>query len=316
MDVSVIIVSWNTCDILHDCLASVYAQSKDVRFEVIVIDNGSSDGSVEMVKREFAGATVIENPENRGFAPANNQGFRIARGRYLLLLNSDTVVLDGAIDKSVAFADAHPEAAVVGCRALNPDRTVQPTCFMFPSVLNMLLGSIYLNKLLPRSKFFGRAQMTWWDKNDVREVDVVAGCFMLIRREVIEHVGVLDEQFFMYGEETDLCYRVKRAGWKVLFTPGAQIIHLHGASSKRMKPEMMSQLHASILLFLKKHKGWPAYILGCLLVGLFFLLRTPYWLGHAILSRSTRDRDMLTTKAYAKTAFKALLGWRALCFRR
>jgi GT2 family glycosyltransferase len=180
----------------------------------------------------------------------------------------------------------------------------------------MLLGSIYLNKLLPRSKFFGRAQMTWWDKNDVREVDVVAGCFMLVRSDAMEQVGMLDERFFMYGEETDFCYRTKQVGWKVLFTPGAEIVHLHGASSKRMKPAMMSQLHASILLFLRKHKGWLAYALGCLLVGLFFLLRVPYWLGHAIFSRDTRTGDMLTTKAYAKTAFKALFGWRALCFKK
>ena len=132
IDVSVIIVNWNTKDILRNCLKSIYDEGGDVALEVIVIDNASTDGSVEMVKKDFSQAVLIENSENRGFAAANNQGIAIAKGRYVLLLNSDTIVLDKALEKTISFADSHPESAVVGCRALNPDRTLQPTCFMFP----------------------------------------------------------------------------------------------------------------------------------------------------------------------------------------
>ena len=156
MDISVVIVNWNTESILRDCLKSVYEQSKDISFEVIVIDNASTDGSVDMVKNNFSKVILIENKKNKGFAAANNQGIAKAKGRYILLLNSDTVILDNAIKKTVSFVDTHPAAAVTGCRVLNPDRSLQPTCFMFPSVLNLLLSTSYLYKLFPKNKFFGR----------------------------------------------------------------------------------------------------------------------------------------------------------------
>ena len=220
--VSILIVSWNTREVLRDCLRTVYEQTKNVPFEVIVVDNASEDGSVDMVKTAFPQAVLLANTTNRGFAAANNQGIEVAQGRYVLLLNSDTLVLDGAIDKTVDFAQAHPEAAVIACRVLNSDRTWQPTCFMFPSALNILIGALYLNKLFARSRFFGRERMTWWDGRDVRAVDVVTGCFMLVRREAIEQVGVLDESYFMYGEESDWCYRFHKAGWKVALHAGCR----------------------------------------------------------------------------------------------
>ncbi|MCK5605681.1 glycosyltransferase family 2 protein, partial [Candidatus Pacearchaeota archaeon] len=190
IDVSIIIVSWNTRDILRDCLASVYAQTCDILFEILVIDNASGDGSVEMVRRQFPKATVVANSPNVGFATANNQGLNAAKGRYILLLNSDTVILDKAIQKTVTFADSHLDAAVVGCRVLNIDRTLQQTCFKYPSLLNLVLSLMYLNKLFPRNRFFGREEMTWWDRRDAREVDVVSGCFMLVQRGAINDVGL------------------------------------------------------------------------------------------------------------------------------
>jgi len=316
LDVSVIIVNWNTKELLKKCLASVYEQKKNINYEVIAVDNGSTDGSVEMVKDEFPEVSIIENSKNRGFAAANNQGIKIAKGRYVLLLNSDTVVLDNAVAKCVLFADAYPDAAIVGCRVLNPDKTLQPTCFMFPSILNMLLSTSYLYKLFPKSRFFGRERMTWWKRDDVREVDVVTGCFMLVRREAIEQVGAMDEGFFMYGEETDWCYRFKRAGWKTLFTPSAEIIHLHGASTKQVKPLMTLQLRGSILFFLKKHKGCLVYALACLLVAIFFIVRVPYWLGKATLSKYDRNAHLQTARTYITGAFRALMGNHGLCVER
>jgi GT2 family glycosyltransferase len=316
MDVSIVIINWNTKDILRDCLESVYEQTQDINFEVIVVDNTSADGSAEMVKNDFPQVILIENAKNNGFAAANNQGIAVAKGRYVLLLNSDTVVLDNAIKKTLSFADAHPEAAVVGCRVLNPDRTLQPSCFMFPSILNMLLSTTYLYKLFPGSRFFGREHMTWWSRDDVREVDVVTGCFMLVRREAIYQVGTMDERFFMYGEETDWCYRFKEAGWKVMFTPVGEIIHLGGASSRQTSSEMTLQLRGSILLFLKKHKSRLTYTLVCLLVSLFFFLRILYWLSASLFARSDRISCLRTARAYVTGAIKALTGGQSLCIKK
>ena len=252
IDVSIIIVNWNTRDILRDCLQSVYDQTKEISYEVIVIDNASSDDSVDMVKKEFPQVILIENKENRGFAAANNQGIAIAKGRYILLLNSDTIILDNAVYKTLLIADANVQAGIIGCRALNRDRTLQRTCFMFPSVLNMLLSMTGLYKLFPKSKFFGREHMSWWNRDDEREVDVVTGCFMFVRREVIEKIGVMNEDYFIYAEETDWCFKAKKAGFKVLFTPFAEIIHLGGTSTDQIKPQMKLQLQSGLLLFIKK----------------------------------------------------------------
>lgn len=315
MDVSVIIVNWNTRDILSNCLASIYSNTELEKFEVIVVDNGSVDKSVNMVREKFPQVYLIENKENRGFAAANNQGIRKAKGRYVLVLNSDTEVLDDAIAQTVKFADTHPEAAVVGCRVLNPDKTLQPTCFMFPSVLNLFLAATYLYKIFPKSKFFGRERMSWWDRSDEREIDVVTGCFMLVRKEAIERVGLMDESFFMYGEETDWCYRLKNSGHKIMFTPSTEIIHYGGASSTQRSPEMRLQLSASILLFMLKHRSKCAYCLACLLTTLFFLMRIPYWLAIYILVRDMKNPALKTVRTYFSGVVRSLLGWNGLVFR-
>lgn len=297
LDVSVIIINWNTRDTLRDCLNSVYEQTQGINFEVIVVDNASSDSSAEMVRTEFTKAILVENKENRGFAVANNQGMSIAKGRYMLLLNSDTIVLDGAIQKTIRFVDQHTEAAVVGCKVLNPDRTMQATCFMFPSLLNLFLSATYLYKVFPRSRFFGRERMTWWDRQDVREVEVVTGCFMLVRKEAIDEVGMMDESFFMYAEETDWCYRFKKAGWRSLFFPNATTIHLGGQSSKQVKMAMIIQVRRAILQFIKKNHGLFYYWMGRVLVLLFFFVRIPFWIAVAVLA-SRRQIALDTAKAY------------------
>lgn len=298
IDVSIIIVSWNTRQTTCDCIRSIYGQPSKVDFEVIVIDNASTDGSAEMVKKDFLRVTLVKNPENRGFAAANNQGMAIAKGRYVLLLNSDTIILDNAVSKTVAFADANPDAAVVGCRVLNPDKTLQPTCFMFPSILNMILSSSYLYKLFPRSTFFGRERMTWWDRNDTREVDVVTGCYMLVRKKAIDQVGVMDERFFIYGEETDWCYRFKQAGWKVMFAPVGKIIHLGGQSTLQERSDMIVQLRLSILKFLRKHHSRLAYGIACFLTVLFFTVRLPFWTFVSLFARKKRKKSVTQMRAY------------------
>jgi GT2 family glycosyltransferase len=292
MDASVIIVSWNTRQILRDCLRSVYEQTRGIDYETIVVDNASSDGSAEMVKQDFEKAILIANERNQGLAAANNQGMAVAKGRYLLLLNSDTIVLDNAIAKAVEFADRHPDAAVTGCRVMNPDRSLQPTCFMYPSLLNMFLAATYLYKLFPRSRLFGRERMTWWDRDDERDVEVVTGCMMLVRREAVADVGAMDERYFMYCEETDWCYRFKQGGWRVMFTPSAEIIHLGGQSSRRVRKEMLIQLKLSVLKFMKKHHGWLVHKIACLLTIAFFAVRMPIWFVRSLLAREGREQEL------------------------
>jgi hypothetical protein len=286
----------------------VYTFTKGLSFEVFVVDNGSSDGSAQMVRDEFPEVILIANSENRGFAAANNQALALAKGDYVLLLNSDTYLLDNSLLKAVEFAERHPEAGMIGCRVLNADGTLQPTCFQYPSVLNLFLQTFYLSKLFPRSRFFGRERMTWWDRNDVREVEVITGCFLLVRAEVIEQIGFLDESFFMYGEETDWCYRAHRAGWKLLFTPDARIVHLGGASSRQNRPEMVLQLRGSILYFIRKHHSKAAYILSCVLVCLFFALRVPYWLFRGLCVQSERKPCLATAGTYGKGVLRTLRG--------
>jgi len=311
MDVSIIIVAWNVRDFLHNCLRSIYQETKGLDFEVIYVDNASADASVEMVVEKFPQVKIIRNRENRGFATANNQGIRIAKGRYVLLLNSDTVVLDNAIAKTVEFADAHPDAAVVGCRVLNPDKTLQPTCFMFPSLLNMLLSASYLYKLLPKSRFFGRERMTWWDRNDTREVDVVTGCYMLVRREAIEDVGIMDERYFIYADETDWCYRFRKNGWKVLFVHEPEIIHYGGQTTKQIPEKFKFQLYGAKLVFMEKNRGKLTLQFARLLTASFFFLRIPYWLLVGILYKDGSSRFQ-TARTYLKGGFYCLVGWRRL----
>ena len=309
MDVSVVIVNWNTRDILRDCLRTIYDQTRHVAFEVIVVDNASQDGSPDMVRSEFPQAHLVANSTNVGYAAANNQGIKIAQGRYLLVLNSDTLILDRALDKMVDFADAHPQAGVLGCRVRNRDGTLQPTCFMFPSALNSLLSALYLNKLFPRSRFFGREAMTWWGRNDVREVQVVTGCFLFLRREALEAVGCMDERFFMYAEETDWCYRFKKRGWQVLFTPAAEIVHLGGQSTAQRSAEMLVQLRLSILKFVRKNQGAAAWAVVCLNTILFLALRVPVWAAIRLLVPAKRPQASLRIQAY-------LQGLRKVAFSR
>jgi GT2 family glycosyltransferase len=316
IDLSIIIVNWNTRNILRDCLESVYTQTKGISFETIVIDNASADGSAEMVKSSFADVILIENTENKGFAAANNQGIQIARGDYILLLNSDTIVLDNAIEKTLQFARKLKDAAAVGCKILNKDMTLQPNCFMFPSILNMLLSSLYLYKIFPKSRFFAREQMGFWDRNDIRQVDVVTGCFILVKKTVLDDIGLLDEDYFVYGEETDLCYRFVKRGYKNYFYPNAQIIHLGGASSSQIKPKMALQLRASILFFFRKHRSYIAYLTACGFISLFFAVRLPYWLLKAALKKKDRTNSLNALKTYSKGAMLALLGYRALAVKR
>jgi len=313
VDVSIIVVAWNGKDLVRDCLASVYDKTRDVAFEVICVDNGSEDGLADMLPDEFPQVQVIRNAHNRGFVVANNQAIEVAQGRYVLLLNSDTVLLDNVVAGLVAFADEHTEAAVVGPRVLNPDRTLQRNCFMFPSVLNMFLFATYLNKVFPRSRFFGRERLTWWDFDEPRQVETVCGCCSLVRRTAIDEVGLMDPRFFFYGDDPDWCFRFRKSGWQVWFAPVGEIIHLGGQSSGQMARRFRWQLTASMLLFMKLHRGPAAFWAARLLHALFFWLRLPYWLGAGLIGRPRAWQQVGT---YAAGGWFCLAAWKRLLMKR
>ncbi len=316
LDVCIIVVAWNVRKLVYDCLKSVYEQTQDIDFEVIYVDNASNDNTVDMVRKEFPDVKIIENEVNQGFIKANNQGIEIAQSRYVLLLNSDTVVLDNAIAEIVSFADKHPQAAVVGCKVLNPDYTLQRNCFMYPSVLNIFLAATYLYKLFQRSKFFGRERMTWWDFDDVREVETVCGSCALVRKEAIDQVGLMDERYFVYGDDPDWCYRFKKNGWKILFTPNSKIIHYVGQTTKQMPREFILQGWGSKLIFMKLHRNKLTFPLGCMLAALFFFLRVPYWIAMAIRDKNERGNSIRTVATYLIGIFYCLVNWRKLLMNR
>lgn len=316
MDVSIIIIAWNVRNLLQSCLESIYKETKGIKFEVIYVDNASTDGSLDMVTEKFPQVKIIKNHENKGFTTTNNQGIEIADGRYILLLNSDTIVIDNAIAKTVRFADKHPEAAIVGCKILNPNKTLQRSCFMNVSILNLLLSAIYLHKIFSKNKFFGREWITWWDYNETREVDAVIGCYALVRKEAIDQVGTFNEIFFIYSDEADWCFRFRKSGWKVLFTPEAEIIHYGGQTVKCMKERFLFQLFGSKLIFMKLHRNKLAFSVARFLIALFFLLRIPYWLVMAVIQKSERKKSAQTAKTYLMGFLYCLTNWKKLLINK
>jgi GT2 family glycosyltransferase len=290
-DVSIIIVNWNTRQLLADCINDVKSYTHDLTYEIIVVDNASSDGSQEMVRATFPDVHLIANNENVGFARANNQAIRCSRGRYVLLLNSDAFVRDQTIAQTVAFMDAHPAAGMVGCKLRYADGRLQPSCTTFPTLFTELLIATQLERLFPKSRLFGAYRMTYWDFNDIREVDVIMGAYMLVRATAIEQLGMLDESYFMYSEEVDWCYRFKQNGWKVYFYPYVETIHLWGGSSKPVRVEMLIQLYLSRVAFFRRYYGTTSANLLKLIVGFSCLLRIGPGSWYYLLTANAQQRQ-------------------------
>ena len=260
MDLSIVIVTWNTKEVLLDCLASLEREvlgRRDpgrIEVETLVVDNGSSDGTVAEVRARFPWAQVIALPENLGFAAGNNVGLRKCSGRHAVLLNSDTVLRHDALEACVRFLDAHPDVGVVGPQLLNPDGSKQNSIHNFPSLVTELVPKGLLEVLMPRrfpSKRFEHAGPI--------DVEAVLGACLVVRREVLEQVGPMPEDYFVFLEETDWCLRIRRAGWRVVHLPGARVVHVFGASSKKKQPaETRLEYHRSLYHFFRKHRGLPA----------------------------------------------------------
>lgn len=254
MDLSVIIVNYNVRQFLENALTSIYRAMEGIDGEVFVVDNASDDGSVEMVRTKFPSVKLIESPKNLGFAKANNTALKQAKGRFLLLINPDTVVQEDTFTVMMRFFDENPDVGLAGCKILNPDGSFQLPCRRsFPTPWVAFTKIFGLAGMFPKSRLFGKYNLTYLSEDETYEVDAVSGSFMFLRREVYEKIGGLDETFFMYGEDLDWCYRVSQSGYKVYYVHSTKIIHFKGESTKRSNIDEIRTFYSAMQLFVEKH---------------------------------------------------------------
>lgn len=338
IDFTVVVVSWNTRDLLRQCLRSVCEEPgvvvvppdadaaaraapvealgghpstgssrSAIAVEIIVVDNASSDGSAAMVQAEFPQVRLIANPVNAGFAAANNQAIRLARGEVLFLLNPDAYLVPGALAGLKRFLDTHPEAAVVGPNVLNPDGTWQAAAFRFPTLWDLFSEAVFLSVLWPRSPLFARRELGGFHRDAVREVDWVQGCAMAIRRPVWDAVGPFDEGYWMYVEELDWCRRAKGMGYRVFFTPDAQVVHLGKRATARARAAVLPLGFRSHFRYFRKFDGRPTELAVRLITLLQMGLRAAISTGMVLATRgSERRRWQENWRAYTGVMREAL----------
>jgi N-acetylglucosaminyl-diphospho-decaprenol L-rhamnosyltransferase len=289
MDLSIIIVNWNTSKLLFQCLESIYGSEPRSTFEIIVVDNGSTDDSIGMITTNFPDVHIISNDRNFGFAKANNQGIAVAKGRYVLLLNSDTIVLPGVFDEMIRVADLNPQTGVIGPKLLNMDGTLQKSWSSFPSFISELVGKNF------------RIRHPVVTIPNTYDVDWIMGACMLVRAATIQDVGKMDEDYFFYSEETDWCFRIKKKNWKVWYLTSAEIYHLGGGSTKRGSVAQLISLYQSKLLYFKKNHG--NFMTTLLRMGLAF--SNTLGIMRRVLFLNWRDRDA----AFQRIANQSKLVW-------
>lgn len=294
-DLSISIVNTNNRSLLRECLASIYRTTERISFQIIVIDNASTDGSAEMVRSEFPSVELIINDARGGYGYSHNKGIAAARGQFVLIFNEDMVVLPGAFDTMVDKLKSDPTIGVLGCRLLNPDLSLQHSCHRFQNIKTEVFENLCPGSLLRGSRF--RTEMFGWDHDSEREVDVVMGCCMLIPASILDKVGGFDTRFFVYSEEFDLCKRIRNAGYRVVFTPEAQIIHFGGQTSKTMSIKMHLVYVESKLKYFRKYYGLRSMKAAKLIVGAGALIRLAGWTLRAAGSKDERARNMV--KKYA-----------------
>ncbi|MCY6484520.1 glycosyltransferase family 2 protein [Clostridium aestuarii] len=254
MDLSIIIVNYNTKELLKQTIQSVIDNTQNISYEIIVVDNASVDGSCDMVNKDYPQVKVIKNTDNLGFPKANNKGIKIASGRYVMLLNSDTYVLENCLESCINYMDKYEDIGALGCKLVLANGELDHACKRgFPTPEASLYYLLKLDKLFPEVKKFGQYKMSYVFEDEISEVDSLTGAFMIVKREVIKKIGVLDETFFMYGEDIDWCYRIKEAGYKVMYYPEVRTIHYKGQSSKKKRLKTIYEFHRAMYIFYNKH---------------------------------------------------------------
>ncbi len=254
IEVSIVIVNYNVKHFLEQCLMAVEKARHNLNIEIIVVDNASVDGSQAMIKKKFPNILLIENHKNLGFAKANNQALKIARGKYILILNPDTLIQEDTLINLKNYLDEHPEAGAVGCKLINPDGSFQiASRRSIPTPWVAFTKIVGLSRIFPKSKIFGRYNLTYISPDKESEVDVLSGSLMLVRNEVLKKIGYFDEDYFMYGEDIDLCYKIKKAGSKIYYTPKTKAIHYKGESTRKGEFSYITNFYSAMLIFINKH---------------------------------------------------------------
>lgn len=302
MKVSVVIICWNDLKDILVCLQSVISETTAWEYEVIVTDNGSTDGSVEEIKKRFPTVHVLENRANLGFAGANNRAFDLARGDYVLILNPDTIIRDRAIEKMVAFADAHKEVGAIGARMLNSDGSYQRSAYPVPTIRAALMSAVFLRHLASFARFFEGEVYARWEGNNNRDVGYQAGCCILIRTAILRRLKGFDERLFFQTEDADLCLRVWKLGFPVRYFTGAEVTHIGGANRGRYPARVILETQRNFYRFYYKHYGEAAIRRYRVIALIKFGLR---FLGYTIVQLFKRDpalKDRLAT-------YRALLKW-------
>lgn len=284
IDLSIVIVSYNTMEMTRDCLKSVYCNTGALSCEVIVVDNNSQDGSLDMIVREFPDVILIANNANLGFAAANNQGFVVAKGEFLLMLNSDTIIIGNVLEKSVEFLKISQQIGAMGCQVLNTDGSIQPTCSGFPTLFRLAVMTLALDRI-PGFSFLDTYLLRHWKRNNEREVEVISGCYLMFRKTVLEQVGPLDERFFFFAEETDWCRRVREAGWKLYFSPVGQIVHHGGGSVKKLSYKRDVMLTAATVRLHRKYGGMLSALMVYFVLMFFNVSRLLVWEVYSVKSK-------------------------------
>lgn len=279
MDLSIIIVNFNVRHFLEQALISIQKATQSFQTEIFVVDNASQDGSVAMVQKKFPWVKLIINTKNRGFGAANNQALKQAAGRYIAMINPDTIIQEDTFFVLTKFFEEHPEAGMLGCKILNPDGTLQLACRRsFPSPWVAFSKISGLSHLFPGTKIFGRYNLTYLDPDESYEVEAISGSFMLARKTALDQVGHFDETWFMYGEDLDLCYRFREAGWKIFYVPATKIIHFKGESSKQSDFDTIRLFYQAMLVFVAKYH--KSRILQFLLTPAIWLRAGIHFLKH------------------------------------
>jgi len=294
MRLSVIIVNWNTGDLLSRCLESVRATLPAGAVEVIVVDNASSDASLTGVEQRFPGVLLTRNPRNVGFARANNQGVRQSQGSSVLLLNPDTEVLPGALDRMLKVLEADLAVGAVGPRLLSRDGTLQPSCFPQPTLARELWRLFHLDAIWPRATY----PLEKWDLSSCHEVDVIQGACVLVRREALDQAGLLDEEYFMYSEDYTLSRRLRDAGWHLKWVPVAGVIHLGGQSTKLAPADMFLHLYRAKVQYFRKHSSRSTALAYKLILGAAAAARLMLAPLAWVESPTSRSRHLALARRY------------------
>ncbi|HTS07806.1 MAG TPA: glycosyltransferase family 2 protein [Candidatus Eisenbacteria bacterium] len=310
MEISIVIVAWNAKKYLELCLDSLLAAPSRRSMETIVVDNASSDGTSEMITTRFPWVKLIKSQENLGFSRGNNLGIRRARGRYIALVNPDVIVLPGCLDALADFLDRNPYVGNVGPRVLNPDMTLQSTCRRFPTLWNNFCSAMGLAARFKNSRILAGEHMFFFPHDRTLAVDVIVGCFSFIRREAFDDVGLLDEGLFMYGDDVDWCRRARKAGWQVVFYPGAQAIHDRGKITAPYPVRFALAQQRSVLYYWDKHHGLG----GRLGIRGMMILQHVRRFAAAVASRATQSNSPVENevrKKISSACLRELLGLRA-----